>query len=249
MQHGQGQIWRAQDLLFDTVVALKLIRAELAYDDASRLRLQDEATAGARLGRQHPNIVRVFDLNAVKDQLYFAMEWLAGGTLQPFCGRVTLRRAITIMSQLASALAAAHAQGIVHSDVAPANVLFDGISTFKLADFGYLHVVDSVLMSRGSHPMQIGGRPQFMPPAFRLNPQVVDRSMDTYALAVTLFVLLTGTMPVLGADGFPEVTDEILVRHEQRLAPESVRRLFNRFTRGRLSSDQGAYFLHSLREL
>src|SRR4051794_34504407 len=96
-QHGQGQVWKVHDLLFNRPAALKLIDATVVLDDSSRLQFQKEAIAGARLARQHPNIVEVFDLDAVDNHLYFVMEWLAGGTLQERSGKIPFREALLIM--------------------------------------------------------------------------------------------------------------------------------------------------------
>jgi serine/threonine protein kinase len=242
-QHGQGAIWKAEDLLHKRDTALKEIRADLREDPAAIESFRLEAAAGARLGSLSPNIVPVYDYGQVDGVFYFVMKWVEGGSLANRCGRTTLREAKSILRQVSRAVDVAHESGIVHSDIAPANILYDNVEdNYKLSDFGYLKIIDESLVSRGMNSMLIGGRAYFLPPEHRMIPQHINESTDVYALSLTLHALLTGTKLTIGEDGKLKVPGIVRVRQDNSVAPDEVRQLLYRFIEGRRDKDRIADF-------
>src|SRR5436190_14983915 len=131
---GMGDVWRADDLILETQVALKLMHAASAPD---RLRILQEV----RLARQitHPAVCRVFDVGEAGATIFFSMEFVAGEDLAALLkrtGRLTSGRVLEIAHQLCAGLAAAHAEGVLHRDLKPANVLIDQDGRVRITDFG-----------------------------------------------------------------------------------------------------------------
>ncbi len=249
-KHGQGTIWRAKDMLFDEEVALKEIQINLEDDPILSLSILieqfwREARVGARLGRLCPNIVKVSDYGQVDGVPYFAMEWIEGGNLVSQCGHVSLQKAKGMLRQICTAVRIAHQHGIVHSDIAPQNILYDKKAGFcKLADFGFLKVLDSILISLGLG--LAGGRQHFMPPEHWLMPNKINKSTDIYALAHTLYALVAGKLLEVSSEGKLKVPNVIQIRHESKIAPDEVRQLLNRFIEGRQEVDSIEDFLYFL---
>jgi serine/threonine protein kinase len=234
IQHGQGLVWRARDLLFDEDVALKELSIDLRSDRKALAAFRKEAAAGARLSRISPYVVRVSDFGEIDGILFFAMEWMDGGHLGYQCGKVSLTRAVHIVRQISRALETAHTSGIVHSDIAPENILADANrNAYKLADFGYLKVLDSTLLSRGETSLLAGGRLYYLPPSHLYDPSKINKSTDIYALALTLHRLVSGEQLARAPDGQLEMPGVIRVRHDGRPAPDQLRQLLSRFVEGR----------------
>ena len=133
---GMGVVYRAQHLNLQRRAAIKIIAPDLAESEGFRERFTREARIAAAL--QHPNIVTVYDAGEVDGMLYLAMQYIEGEDLAAILradGRLRPYRAIDVCRQVASALDAAHAMGLIHRDVKPANVLIEGRNAF-LTDFG-----------------------------------------------------------------------------------------------------------------
>ena len=250
VQHGQGAVWQARDLLFSRLVAIKEIRADLQGVPTALRQFKKEAAAGARLGERCPNIVAVYDYGCTNGTLYFVMEWVDGGHLQPLCGNCSLEQAKSIIRQASNGVAIAHENGLVHSDIAPLNILHDTTgTTYKLSDFGYLKILDSVLVSQGSGPLPAGGRRYFMPPAHWMAPEQINESTDIYALALTLHALVTGEALQRRPDGQLVVPRPVIIRQEQRAAPDELRKLLARFIESRSDEDTIVEFREMLDRL
>ena len=132
-----GVVYRAYDLRLKRDVALKLIAPELSELEDFRERFLTETELAASL--EHPNVVPIHDAGEVDGQLYIAMRYVEGGELKTLLqkeGRLEPERAVAICGQIAAALDAAHARGLVHRDVKPSNVLLDQNDHVYLADFG-----------------------------------------------------------------------------------------------------------------
>ena len=192
-----GDVHLAWDQQLERRVALKFLRAGAIDADPSVVaRFRAEARAAARL--EHPHVATVYDTGETDDrQLFIAMAYYPGETLRERIARapLVLGDALRIAAQVASALAAAHAAGIVHRDVKPANVLFDAEGAARLADFGIAKLLEEpTLLTRDAAV----GTPAYMSPE-QARGDAVDPSADLWALGVMLHEMLTGHRPRAGA--------------------------------------------------
>ncbi|MEP6622202.1 MAG: serine/threonine-protein kinase, partial [bacterium] len=193
-----GDVHLAWDLQLERSVALKFLRAAAAATDPTAVaRFRAEARAAARL--EHPHVATVYDAGETDDrQLFIAMAYYPGETLRERIARAPLAPddALRIAAQVASALAAAHAAGIVHRDVKPANVLFDAEGAARLADFGIAKLLESPdVLTRDAAI----GTPAYMSPE-QARGDAVDPSADLWALGVMLHEMLTGHRPRAGTN-------------------------------------------------
>ncbi len=187
-----GEVYAAIDDVLGREVAVKTLRghrSELAariLDERFRL----EARAIAAL--HHPGVVQVFDIDLAADPPYLVMERVAGPSLRErlAAGALGLDELRAMGIQVARALAAAHAAGILHRDVKPANILAAGAGTWKLADFGVAHVPDSSLTLTG----QFVGSPAYAPPEALVRGQS-SAAGDVYGLGATLYEAAAGSWP------------------------------------------------------
>ena len=189
---GMGQVWRARDVALDREVAVKLLAAPDVAE--ARERFLREARAAAALN--HPNIVAIHDLGQESGCLFLVMELVAGGSLREHPPQ-SVDEAVEVGRQLCAALAHAHAQGLVHRDVKPANVLLvAGASrlTVKLADLG---LATSSAASRLTVEGGIVGTVAYLAPEQAIG-RVVDGRADLYSLGVLLYELVTGRLPFSG---------------------------------------------------
>lgn len=191
-----GDVHLAWDQKLERSVALKFLRpAATAADTSAVSRFRAEARAAARL--EHPHVATVYDTGETDErQLFIAMAYYPGETLRERIARAPLApdEALRIASQVASALAAAHAAGIVHRDVKPGNVLFDAEGAARLADFGIAKLLEEPDLTRDAAV----GTPAYMSPE-QARGDAVDPSADLWALGVMLHEMLTGHRPRAGA--------------------------------------------------
>jgi serine/threonine-protein kinase len=189
-----GEVFLARDELLARDVAVKTLRPlalEPEAAEAFRARFLNEARAVAALA--HPHVVRVFDLGFEDDAPYLVMELVGGSSLrerQTGGRRLSFEEIRMLGIQLARALEAAHARGIVHRDVKPANVLEADPGTWKLADFGVAHVPDSSLTVVG----QFIGSPAYAAPEALLAGEF-SPATDVYGVGATLYEALVGRTP------------------------------------------------------
>jgi serine/threonine-protein kinase len=192
---GMGEVWCAYHRGLKRGVAVKLIQPALGPSDVAARRFEREVRALAEL--QHPHVVRVLDYGTTEDGIwYYAMELLDGedlGTIVQREGPMRYDRATSVVRQAAEALAEAHARGIVHRDVKPANLLLvrtpGGGEFVKLIDFGIAKVADE-----GGELTMSGmvlGTPGYMAPEVITGGDATPRS-DVYALGAVLYYLLAG---------------------------------------------------------
>lgn len=195
-----GVVYKARDPLLDRIVAVKTIMSPQGHGKRVRSafleRFQREAKAAAKM--QHPAIVTIFDIGVDEhDAPFMVLEYLPGESLADRLDRVRLplSRCVQIALDLASALAFAHRQRIVHRDVKPANVLHAGDNRWKLADFGIARMPDSDLTQVGIFM----GTPGYSPPEAiregRYTPQA-----DVFAWGAVFYELLCGRIPYEGPD-------------------------------------------------
>ena len=189
---GMGEVYAAVDEVLGREVAVKTLRGKHAGLAARLLdeRFKQEARAIAALA--HPGVVQVFDIDLAAEPPYIVMERVAGPSLKErlATGRLEARELRALGIQIARALAAAHAAGIVHRDVKPANILAAADGTWKLADFGVAHVPDSKVTMTG----QFVGSPAYAPPEALVRGQSGPAG-DIYGLGATLYEAAAGRWP------------------------------------------------------
>lgn len=188
---GMAVVYRAYDPEAEREVAVKVLPRELLHDPAFRARFRREVEAVAAL--EHPAIVPLYDSGEHEGQPYMVMRLMTGGSLADRLrrGPLPLVQAARIIGQLAPALDAAHAAGLIHRDVKPDNVLFDQTDQPYLADFGVVSVMQaSTRLTRSV----IIGTPDYMAPELS-RPGGLSPLVDVYALGVMLFEMLTGRPP------------------------------------------------------
>ncbi len=187
-----GEVYLAVDDVLGREVAVKTLRGGTQGVGARLLdeRFRQEARAIAQLA--HPGVVQVFDIDVNADPPYLVMERVTGPSLKERLAErpLTDRELRALGIQIANALAAAHAAGIVHRDVKPANILAAGEGAWKLADFGVAHVPDSALTMTG----QFVGSPAYAPPEALLRGQLGPAG-DIYGLGATLYQAIAGRWP------------------------------------------------------
>ncbi|MDP3274550.1 MAG: protein kinase [Deltaproteobacteria bacterium] len=190
---GMAVVYRARDTQLLRIVAVKVLHPHLASDEESRQRFLREAQAAARL--RHPNIVEVFDFSVAADsESFMVTELLEGPTLRKFCEPLlplSPEIVAAIGMVLCDALACAHAQGVVHRDVKPDNVMLHRNGTLKLTDFGIAHVADGNGMTVTG---QILGSPAHMAPE-QIDGRAVDGRTDLFSLGTVLYLLAVGRLP------------------------------------------------------
>ena len=189
---GMGEVYRAHDGRLDRNVALKILAPRYADDEGFRERLLRESRIAASL--DHPNVVPVYDAGEADAGFYLAMRYVEGADLRAVLrreGALAPARALEIVSQVAGALDAAHAKGLVHRDVKPSNVLIDERGHCYLADFGLTQSAsDRGQATDGS----LLGTLDYVAPEQIRGDEVAGRA-DVYALGCMLFECLTGEGP------------------------------------------------------
>lgn len=187
-----GAVFRAHDRTDDVLLALKLLRSRTGSPGELQRRFLREIQVSARL--RHPNIVRVVDAGEAEGWLYIAMELLDGQDLRAVCARheeVPLSDKLRIMLDVSAGLAYAHAQGVVHRDVKPSNIVVKTQGEAVLIDFGMARVSEGGdLTARGL----IVGSPDYMSPEQGMGG-AVDAHTDMFSAGSVFYELLSGAKP------------------------------------------------------
>ena len=191
---GMAEVFLAHDDVLNRDVALKILREQYADDEGFVERFRREAQSAASLN--HPHTVHVYDWGRSEDgaAYYMAMEYVPGGTLKDYIlaeGPLPPRTAVQVASQIAEALEAAHARGVVHRDVKPQNVLLTTSGEAKVTDFGIAQAASATTTSRSGLILGTAG---YMPPEQAKGGSVGPQS-DLYSLGVVLYEMLTGEVP------------------------------------------------------
>ncbi|MFB7875518.1 protein kinase [Nocardia sp. NPDC056064] len=207
---GMGEVYEAYDTGKDRVVALKLLAEELAQDPAYQVRFRRESQAAAKLAE--PHVIPIHDWGVIDGVLFIDMRLVPGTDLRTVLhrgGPLSPDRAVAVVEQIAAALDAAHAGGLVHRDVKPANILVTPADFAYLADFGIAHTEgDSAVTQVG---MAMGSYIYMAPERFDVGP--VSHRADIYSLACVLHECLTGGSP------FPAASMSVLIRAHLSEAP------------------------------
>jgi len=197
---GMASVWEVEDLLLGRVVAVKVLGAHYAADRGARARFAREARTAARVG-DHPHIATIYDIGEHGEDAFIVMELFSGGTVADRLraardggAPVSRESALRWLREAAAALDAAHAAGIVHRDVKPANLLLDAQERLAVGDFGIARLADDTHMTQTG---QMLGTAAYLSPEQALGKPATAAS-DRYALAVVAYELLTGTRPFAG---------------------------------------------------
>ncbi|HKF24723.1 MAG TPA: serine/threonine-protein kinase, partial [Candidatus Acidoferrum sp.] len=189
---GMGAVYKAHDRELERDVALKLIRPELARNPEILQRFKHELI----LARQvtHRNVIRIFDLGQAEGHKYITMEYLDGRDLRSVLrekGKLPPEEAAKIILQICRALEAAHAEGVIHRDLKPQNIMLDANGRAYVMDFG---IARSAYLPGMTQTGALVGTPEYMSPEQAKGEKLDERS-DLFSLGVILYELLVGTSP------------------------------------------------------
>ncbi|MDP9494843.1 MAG: serine/threonine protein kinase [Actinomycetota bacterium] len=211
---GMATVWKATDTLLGRNVAVKRLLPHLAVDPRAAERFRREARSAARLS--HPGIVTVFDTGKDENGPFIILELVEGNTLAAMValhGAMRPTDVVTIVSQIAMALDYAHAQGVVHRDVKPANLILDSEGRVRLTDFGIAKTVDD--------PTTITDGGELVGTFAYIAPEILDGAdatpaSDVYSLAAVTYEMLAGRAP------FSAETPVALLESVRRSEPKSL---------------------------
>jgi serine/threonine protein kinase len=191
-----GVVYKAHDPNLDVTLALKVLRQDRVSSSAFVKRFLSEAKALGRL--DHPNIIRVYNVDEDQGNVYIAMEFIEGESLNEVMQKkkFSAEEIIELGSTVAGTLDYAHKQGIIHRDIKPSNILVRSDGRLKITDFGIAHIEDSSAPKQ-TQAGEIIGTPAYMSPEQVLS-QPVDGRSDIFSLGVILYELSTGKMPFPG---------------------------------------------------
>ena len=192
---GMAVVYKAKCHRLNRMVAVKILKPELAQDEEIRNRFHDESQAVAKLN--HPNIVNVFDVNQSDGVEYIVMELIEGITLKQYMRKrgssLNWREALHFMSQILQALRHAHSRGIIHRDIKPQNIMVLRDGSVKVADFGIARITDS----QRTMTQEALGSVHYISPE-QARGSNIDARSDLYSAGVVLYEMLTGTLPYNG---------------------------------------------------
>ena len=207
---GMASVYLAVDTDYGHQVAVKIMSPVLAADPQYGDRFVREAQIAA--GFSHPGVSRIYELGEVDRRFFIVMEYLPGGELTARIEAGAAGEAVAITRQIAAALAYAHAQGYLHGDVKPGNILFRADGSAVLTDFGIARPSE-----RSSQETQLGvvvGTPQYMSPE-QIRGRATDARSDLYALGIVFYEILTGDVPFDGKNAL-----EIGIKHIREPIPQ-----------------------------
>ena len=187
-QGSMGNVFKARDRETGETVALKLLKPEIASDQAMMERFKNELLFARKI--THKNVCRVHDFNRIGGVAYTSMEFVEGESLRSVLNRfggLPVRKAIDLTRQICSGLKEAHAQGIVHRDLKPENVMVDARGNVKIMDFGIARSMDALTRMTGA----MVGTPAYMAPE-QVGGKPVDYRTDIYSLGLILYEIFTG---------------------------------------------------------
>ncbi|MEO7795768.1 MAG: protein kinase [Thermoanaerobaculia bacterium] len=205
---GMGVVFKARDRELDDLVALKMLKREVAGDAALVERLKSELKLARKI--THPNILRTFDFGEIDGNPFISMEYVRGLTLRAMLersGRLPYSAGLRLARQLTSGLAAAHALAIIHRDIKPENISLDSQGNAKLMDFGLARPVTRLTPGQTQAGF-IVGTPHYLAPE-QLEGKEPDQRADVYACGVVLFEVFTGKLP-FGGNNLMEIISKHL---------------------------------------
>lgn len=195
---GMGIVYKVHDSETGEILALKVLRPELASDPAGLQRFKNEL----RLARKvtHRNVCRIYDFNRSARTAFITMEYIEGVTLHQVIsdrGRLSVEQGVDISRQICAALREAHQQNIIHRDLKPSNIMIDKGGNVKIMDFGIARSMDASVTVTG----MVLGTPAYMAPE-QAEGKSVDARTDIYLLGLILYEMFTGTVAFTGDTPF-----------------------------------------------
>src|SRR6185503_7246147 len=210
---GMAIVYLARDVRLDRPVAIKLLPPHLAAHDKLRDRFIREARTAARLS--HPHIVPIHAVEEVRGYVFYVMSYVDGETLAERVanrGPLPPRETSRVLQEVAGALAAAHAEGVVHRDVKPANILLErATGRAMVTDFGIARAADGAETAVG----ELLGTPEYMSPE-QAAGEAVDARSDVYSLGVVAYYVVSGQLP------FPAPTIQAVLAKQLTQVPPPV---------------------------
>jgi serine/threonine protein kinase len=207
---GMGEIYKAEDTRLKRIVAVKALSPRLSTDPERRKRFFQEARAASALN--HPNIITLYDIISDDDMQCIVMEYVAGKTLRDVipAGGLRAPQALQYASQMAGALAVAHAAGIIHRDLKPSNVMITASGLVKILDFGLAKWIDPALSGQPGEQATVDqalttegsivGTVSYMSPEQALGKRVDPRS-DIFSFGCVMYEMITGRRAFEGSSG------------------------------------------------
>ena len=190
---GMATVYLASDPYIKRQVAVKVLPKQFTHDPEFRIRFQQEAQVVAAL--EHAYIVPIYDFGELEDQPFIVMRYLPGGTLTDklSAGPLQVSEIVPLFQTIAIGLDYAHANGIIHRDIKPGNILFDSEDNAHLSDFGIAKIQEASAVFTGTG--NLIGTPAYMSPEQAMGEKGVDGRADIYSLGVVLFQSLSGQLP------------------------------------------------------
>ncbi len=216
---GMAKVYRGEDTVLGRAVAIKVLAPQFADDPNFVTRFRREAQAAARISNQ--NLVSVFDTGSDDGVHFIVMEYVEGKTLAEFLsggGRIMPDRAIEIAIDVCRALEAAHAQGVIHRDIKPGNIMINQRGEVKVTDFGIARMVSTA--ETVAQTAAVLGTASYLSPE-QAQGQPVDGRSDLYSLGCVLYEMVTGRPPFLGDSPVTVASKQVL---EQPTPPSRLNR-------------------------
>jgi serine/threonine protein kinase len=189
---GMGWVYKARDREIDRIVALKVIREDLARDENIIKRFRDEIILARKV--THKNVLRIYDIAEAEGRKFISMPYIEGRDLKDIIveeGALEIERSLEIAQQVLEALKSAHEAGVIHRDLKPQNIMIDKDGTVCVADFGIAKSADTGGLTVTG---QIVGTPEYMSPE-QAEGKEVDYRSDLYSFGLILYEMLTGRVP------------------------------------------------------
>jgi serine/threonine protein kinase len=201
---GMSVVYKAEDVLLNRVVAVKVLHSHSALNPQNVLRFRQEAMAASKI--DHPNVIRIYEFNIPENgQPYLVMDYIQGQSLAEFIkenGPIELRRAVSILGTICDGLQCAHDAGVVHRDLKPGNIMLlkdaTGKQTLKIVDFGIAKLLTEDAQGHAlTQTGEVFGSPLYMSPE-QCYGRPLDRRSDLYALGCVMYEICTGQPPIKG---------------------------------------------------
>lgn len=189
---GMAVVFRAYDTLMKRIVAIKMLKQEIAGDNESVMRFVNESKAVSMMN--HRNIVRIYDVNVRNDIKYISMEYIDGVTLRSYMAKrehLSLKEIISYTEQILSALSHAHQKGVVHRDIKPQNIMILKSGIIKVTDFGIAKLPNAETVTMSDKAI---GTVFYISPE-QASGQEIDARSDIYSLGIMMYEMATGKLP------------------------------------------------------